>query len=145
MLEVGRRKCFGVEAAHFDFIGKLSREDHLQGDDPIKTQLPRLEDDTHASSGHLADNFIVAEATDAGELDQFAPRQNGYDEGRDGLDRTGLVESTRDCGRVFRRAGLLDRNVIPLRQADSLVVVVEPAAHLDRFPGRKPAPRSRPK
>ena len=65
VVEVGRRLGLGVEAHDIGLVGKLSGEDHLQGDGAVEADLPGLEDDAHAAAGDLPDDLVVAEVADA--------------------------------------------------------------------------------
>ena len=68
MIEVGGRLGLGVEAFDIGVVGELAGEDHLERDGPVEAHLPGAEDNTHAAAGDLAEDLVVAEVADAGEI-----------------------------------------------------------------------------
>jgi hypothetical protein len=44
----------------------LSGEDHLEGDDAIETDLPRVVNNAHAAAGDLFKEFVIPEVADFG-------------------------------------------------------------------------------
>jgi hypothetical protein len=61
VLEAGGGPGFLLEAAHVGFVGELPAQDHLQGDDAVEADLPRLEHHPHAAAGDLLQQLVVAE------------------------------------------------------------------------------------
>ena len=61
MIETGGRLRFDIETLDISLAGKLSRTDHLDGDDAVEPRLSCLVDDTHATAGNLLDEFVLAE------------------------------------------------------------------------------------
>ena len=66
VIEVGNRLGLVAEPEEVVARGEPAGQDHLQGDRAIEAPLARLEDDTHASTAELRDQFIVAERADLG-------------------------------------------------------------------------------
>jgi len=64
MIQVGDSLGFTVEALHVGRGGELPRQDHLQGDHTIQTDLAGLEHHSHAAPGDLVQQLIVADVAD---------------------------------------------------------------------------------
>src|SRR5215212_1784987 len=62
MLKMRRGFGFAAEPQYFLFARELSRENHLQRDDTIQTDLPRAIDDSHAAAPDFFEQFEVTEA-----------------------------------------------------------------------------------
>ena len=62
MNQTGGRFGFDAKPLNVGFRGKVSAENHLHGDQPIQTHLPRSEDNAHPAAGDLFQQFVVAEA-----------------------------------------------------------------------------------
>src|SRR5947209_12855436 len=65
VVEVRRRLGLLLEPDAIRLTGELAAQNHLDGDGPVQTHLPGLEDDAHAAAGDFFDEFIVAEIADA--------------------------------------------------------------------------------
>src|SRR5215212_3223189 len=63
MLKMRRGFGFAAEPQYFLFARELSRENHLQCDDTIQTDLPRAIDDSHAATPDFFEQFEIAEAS----------------------------------------------------------------------------------
>jgi hypothetical protein len=61
VLDLGRRLRLGAEALYLGGGRQPARRDHLQGDNAVEADLPRLVDDAHAAARDLREQFIVAE------------------------------------------------------------------------------------
>ena len=65
MVQIGGGLGFGMEAFDVGVVGELAREDHLERDGAVEGHLPRLEHDSHAAAGDLADDLVISEVADA--------------------------------------------------------------------------------
>jgi hypothetical protein len=61
VIEIRRRLGLGVEPPDVRLIGELPGEDHLQRHGAVEADLPRQEDDAHATACQFADDLVVAE------------------------------------------------------------------------------------
>ncbi len=61
VVEVGGGLGLGAEALHFRLGSETAGKDHLEGDDAVEADLPRLEDDAHAAAGDLFQQLVIAE------------------------------------------------------------------------------------
>src|ERR1051325_785313 len=63
MIQMRRSLGFGVKTLDVGGARKLARENHLEGDDAVEADLPRLEDDAHAAACDLRENLVIAESS----------------------------------------------------------------------------------
>ena len=60
MLQPGDGLCFAVEARDNFNVGMCPRQNHLQGDDPVKANLACLVDNAHSAASNLLQTLVIA-------------------------------------------------------------------------------------
>jgi hypothetical protein len=63
VMQGARHHCFTAKTQNRICRGVISKEEHLDRDEPLQTLLPRLVNDSHAAAGDFLDYFVVAERT----------------------------------------------------------------------------------
>ena len=64
VIQLGRRFRLAVEPLHVLVAGQLPDEDHLQGHNPVQTDLSGLVHHPHAAAGDLFQKLVVAKIAD---------------------------------------------------------------------------------
>jgi hypothetical protein len=59
MLQPGNRRGLRIEASQLQVAGVIARQDHLDGNRPVQTALPRLVHDAHAAPAQLAQDLVA--------------------------------------------------------------------------------------
>src|SRR5215472_16407337 len=59
MVQAGRCLCLPLKTSDECFIGKLATQENLDRHLPVKTQLSRAIDDSHASTGKFFQKFVT--------------------------------------------------------------------------------------
>ena len=66
MIEIRHGFCLSVKAPYVFFAGQPTGQDHLDSDDPVQTELPRLVHNAHAAASDLFQQLVIAEVSNVG-------------------------------------------------------------------------------
>jgi len=80
VLQAGDGLGLGAEAGQVRRAGMAARQDHLQRDDAIQLEVPRLVDDTHAALAELAQDLVAGHLARRATAARDAGRRQGDSE-----------------------------------------------------------------